>query len=296
MPTKWYLSRKWRACEKHFCALSIVFGPSGVHPIFGKAGSVVKIWLLQNGIAFWGIKVQIVPYHFVSKQIPCAHPFCRLFSMPPILCLEKAGSDPMGLISTGIYIHNTYVYSIWCTYMCIRFLCIHSKPTNNDILFGLAPKWSSGMCGVSEAASQKQWEDIQQLSPMIAWFDYITNSDPKTKALKEDKEGRSLTAKSFKEWLVKRWNHHDVSMFILDCGIHNPYGAYVPSIIHNARLPETKPWNKVQSCESPIFPGSLGIIDCRIIMIYYDYGNPCLLSLLVSMRLVPRKQLQFAMV
>ena len=102
MPTKWYLSRKWRACEKHFCALSIVFGPSGVHPIFGKAGSVVKIWLLQNAIAFWGIKVQIVPYHFVSKQIPCAHPFCRLFSMPPILCLEKAGSDPMGLISTGI--------------------------------------------------------------------------------------------------------------------------------------------------------------------------------------------------
>ena len=63
---------------------------------------MVKIWLLQNGIAFWGIKVQIVPYHFVSKQIPCAHPFCRLFSMPPILCLEKAGSDPMGLISTGI--------------------------------------------------------------------------------------------------------------------------------------------------------------------------------------------------
>ena len=104
MPTKWYLSRKWRACEKHFCALSIVSGPSGVHPIFGKAGSVVKIWLLQNAIAFWGIKVQIVPYHFVSKQIPCAHPFCRLFSMPPILCLEKAGSDPMGLISTGIFL------------------------------------------------------------------------------------------------------------------------------------------------------------------------------------------------
>ena len=66
---------------------------------------MVKIWLLQNGIAFWGIKVQIVPYHFVSKQIPCAHPFCRLFSMPPILCLEKAGSDPMGLISTGICLH-----------------------------------------------------------------------------------------------------------------------------------------------------------------------------------------------
>jgi hypothetical protein len=35
---------------------------------------------------------------------------------------------------------------------------------------------------------------------MIAWFDYITNGDPNTKALKE---GRSLTAKSFKEWLVK---------------------------------------------------------------------------------------------
>ena len=62
----------------------------------------MKIWLLQNAIAFRGIKVQIVPYHFVSKQILGAHPFCRLFSMPPILCLEKGGSDPMGLISTGV--------------------------------------------------------------------------------------------------------------------------------------------------------------------------------------------------
>ena len=126
MPTKWYLSRKWRACEKHFCALSIVFGPSGVHPIFGKAGSVVKIWLLQNGIAFWGIKVQIVPYHFVSKQIPCAHPFCRLFSMPPILCLEKAGSDPMGLISTGIYI---YIYTSKMIYTCFAAQCFTCKTT-----------------------------------------------------------------------------------------------------------------------------------------------------------------------
>ena len=65
----------------------LFLSPSGVHPIFGEAGSVVKIWLLQNNIAFWGIKVQIVPYHFVSKQILGAHPFCRLFSMPPILCL-----------------------------------------------------------------------------------------------------------------------------------------------------------------------------------------------------------------
>ena len=87
MPTKRYLSTKSRVWEKHFCALSIVSEPSGVHPIFGEAGSVVKIWLLQNAIVFWGIKVQIVPYHFVSKQILGAHPFCRLFSMPPILCL-----------------------------------------------------------------------------------------------------------------------------------------------------------------------------------------------------------------
>ena len=64
---------------------------------------MVKIWLLQNAIAFWGIKVQIVPYHFVSKRILGAHPFCRFFSMPPILCLEKGGSDPMGLISTGVF-------------------------------------------------------------------------------------------------------------------------------------------------------------------------------------------------
>ena len=77
---------------------------------------MVKIWLLQNGIAFWGIKVQIVPYHFVSKQIPCAHPFCRLFSMPPILCLEKAGYDPMGLISTGmdkiLWMINDEIYGL----------------------------------------------------------------------------------------------------------------------------------------------------------------------------------------
>ena len=64
MPTKRYLSTETRALEKHFCALSVVPEPSGVHPIFCEDGSMVKIWLLQNAIAFWGIKVQIYALPF----------------------------------------------------------------------------------------------------------------------------------------------------------------------------------------------------------------------------------------
>ena len=120
--------------------------------------------------------------------------------------------EPTQCVYTCIYIHiyiymYTYVYICIYMYMYIWYvytIFMHTFNTHKQwYVFRTCSQVKLGDVWVSEAASHKQWEDIQQLSPMIAWFDYITNGDPNTKVLKEDKEGRSLTAKSFKEWLVK---------------------------------------------------------------------------------------------
>ena len=122
------------------------------------------------------------------------------------------GNQPNVYIRVYIYIHiyihmYTYVYICIYMYMYIWYvytIFMHTFNTHKQwYVFRTCSQVKLGDVWVSEAASHKQWEDIQQLSPMIAWFDYITNGDPNTKVLKEDKEGRSLTAKSFKEWLVQ---------------------------------------------------------------------------------------------
>ena len=99
-----FLQNEGREKSVYLCASSLVSEPSGAHHIFGETGSLVNIWLLQNAIAFGGIKVQIVPYHSVSKHILGAHPFGRFFQCPPYSVSIKG--DPMGLISTGL--ENVY--------------------------------------------------------------------------------------------------------------------------------------------------------------------------------------------
>ena len=59
-------------------------------------------WPLQNGCLYRGVWLLQEPCHFVSITFPGAQPFCRMFLLPHILCLQQGGSNPIESISTGM--------------------------------------------------------------------------------------------------------------------------------------------------------------------------------------------------
>ena len=89
---------KIRALETYFYAFSAVSEPSGVHLIFGETVFLVKIWLYKMLLLYGasGFKLSRAILYQSKFLVPI------LFAMPHILCLQKAGCDPHGLISTGM--------------------------------------------------------------------------------------------------------------------------------------------------------------------------------------------------
>ena len=98
MPTKWYLSTKWGAWEKDKWAFADGFWRGGVYKmapwIRGATIGSWTFWPLQNGCLYRGVWLLQEPCHFVSITFPGAQPFCWIFLMPHILCLQQGGVQP----------------------------------------------------------------------------------------------------------------------------------------------------------------------------------------------------------